>query len=287
MDQREREICRRAKQFREAIKWPQRDFAAQIGISLDQLASIEYERTPLRYIVAWNYRSFFGISLESLVEIGFPVLGKDLNPWPEPETLPNTRILLSEVWNALAESPVNSPILDDVRMAEEFPSDLPPPGYVHRATWFEIIGENLKDALASMAEGSVKKFGNEIIRAIDNQSKLFPKQAIALTGSNREEMELYLLRKDIARRLLIKNAAKTDLTKYPQEGTTEAVTPILPKLIERLRKATSERGQKSKLASWLGVSPQKVTDWLSERIEPSGENTLRLLKWVEQQERQK
>jgi len=81
----------------------------------------------------------------------------------------------------------------------------------------------------------------------------------------------------------VESFPKKDLTKYPQEGNTDNVKPILPKLIERLRKATEERGRKTELASWLGVSPQKVTDWLSERVEPSGENTLRLLHWVEQQ----
>ena len=80
---------------------------------------------------------------------------------------------------------------------------------------------------------------------------------------------------------------KSNLTSYPPEGKSEDVKPILPKLIERLKKATQERGSKTKLASWLGVTPQKVTDWISERVEPSGETTLKLLHWVEQQERQK
>ncbi|MBI5384894.1 MAG: helix-turn-helix domain-containing protein [Verrucomicrobia bacterium] len=79
---------------------------------------------------------------------------------------------------------------------------------------------------------------------------------------------------------------KEGLTQYPQEGKNVAVQPILPRLLERLRQATAARGSKTKLAAWLGVSPQKVTDWLSGRVEPSGETTLRLLHWVEQQERQ-
>jgi hypothetical protein len=76
------------------------------------------------------------------------------------------------------------------------------------------------------------------------------------------------------------------LTKYPQEGKdSDDVKPILPQLIERLKKATQARGRKTELASWLGVSPQKVTDWLSGRVEPSGETALRLDNWVKRQER--
>jgi transcriptional regulator with XRE-family HTH domain len=80
---------------------------------------------------------------------------------------------------------------------------------------------------------------------------------------------------------------KSELTYYPITGNTPEVQPRLPELIDRLRNATMEHGRKTELAKWLGVSPQKVTDWLSERVEPSGETTLRLLYWVEKQERQK
>ena len=81
------------------------------------------------------------------------------------------------------------------------------------------------------------------------------------------------------------NFQENDLTQYPQESISSGVKPIMPKLLERLRKATAERGQQAKLAETLGVSPQKVNDWLSGRVEPSGETTLRLLHWVELQER--
>lgn len=66
--------------------------------------------------------------------------------------------------------------------------------------------------------------------------------------------------------------------------------PQLPKLIERLRKATKAHGRKAALAKALGVSPQKVTDWLSDREDhpaPSGEYALQLLNWVEHQEHDK
>jgi transcriptional regulator with XRE-family HTH domain len=77
------------------------------------------------------------------------------------------------------------------------------------------------------------------------------------------------------------------LTTEADSLTTEDVKPVLPKLIERLKKATLQRGQKVALAKWLGVHRQSVTDWLSGKQEPGGEITLRMLKWVEAQERQK
>jgi hypothetical protein len=43
---------------------------------------------------------------------------------------------------------------------------------------------------------------------------------------------------------------------------------------------------KLELAKWMKVHPQCITDWLTERKEPSGETTLRLLRWVTQREQQ-
>ena len=61
----ERAICARVKTARESINWSQASFAEQLGITRDQLASIEYGRTPLRYNIAWRLRLAFGISLHS------------------------------------------------------------------------------------------------------------------------------------------------------------------------------------------------------------------------------
>ena len=83
------------------------------------------------------------------------------------------------------------------------------------------------------------------------------------------------------------SSQKTGLTNQADALTHEGVKPVLPQLIQRLKHATEPHGKKSELAKWLGVHRQMVTDWLSQRQEPGGENTLRLLHWVERQERQK
>ncbi len=86
----------------------------------------------------------------------------------------------------------------------------------------------------------------------------------------------------------IKSAPEeTGLTIEVNSLTKENVQPVLPKLIQRLNRATETRGSKSELAKWLGVHRQSVTDWLSGKQEPGGEITLKMLHWVEQRERQK
>jgi len=56
-------------------------------------------------------------------------------------------------------------------------------------------------------------------------------------------------------------------------------------LLARLQSATKERGKKSELAAYLKVPLASVSQWLSAEREPGGETTLKLLHWVEQQER--
>ena len=57
-------------------------------------------------------------------------------------------------------------------------------------------------------------------------------------------------------------------------------TPHLDKLFARVKRATSLYGEKSNLARFIGVPPQRVNDWLNGSCEPSGETTLLLLEWV-------
>ena len=58
----------------------------------------------------------------------------------------------------------------------------------------------------------------------------------------------------------------------------------LAELLRRIEGATSQRGKKTELAKFLGVTPQGLNDWLSGRREPGGEVTLLMLEWVSAEE---
>jgi DNA-binding transcriptional regulator YiaG len=60
----------------------------------------------------------------------------------------------------------------------------------------------------------------------------------------------------------------------------------LKNLLERLNRATCQRGRKAELANFLRVPRPCVYDWLSGKRQPGGNITLRLLQWVEERERQ-
>jgi transcriptional regulator with XRE-family HTH domain len=57
-------------------------------------------------------------------------------------------------------------------------------------------------------------------------------------------------------------------------------------LLARVAQATDERGKQASLASFLKVSPARVSEWVRGVKEPGGEYTLRLLEWVTAEEAQ-
>ena len=84
---------------------------------------------------------------------------------------------------------------------------------------------------------------------------------------------------------------KNNLTDDSLKGNSKDVKTELEKLIARVKRLASRPGAKTELARVLDVAPARVTEWLTDdkekRKEPGGHYTLQLLKWVEQQERQK
>jgi len=94
---REKEIGRRVQISRESINWPQPAFAAELDISRDRLASIEYGRTPLRYPVAYRLCTLFDISPDWLANgTGEMKSATALPDLPMPEGVP-PRTIFSQV----------------------------------------------------------------------------------------------------------------------------------------------------------------------------------------------
>jgi transcriptional regulator with XRE-family HTH domain len=75
-------------------------------------------------------------------------------------------------------------------------------------------------------------------------------------------------------------AEKKLLTDVTVSDNVSPVKSTMANLLDRLNKATNQRGMKSKLAKVMEVPLSNVSQWLSGEREPGGETTLRLLNWV-------
>jgi transcriptional regulator with XRE-family HTH domain len=107
VDQREMDLGRRVQQAREYINWPQPAFAAELDISRDRLASVEYGRTPLRYPVGYRLCVIFDISPEWLANgTGNMKSDQVLPDLPMPEGLP-AKAMFSRIYDqAVSGKPI-------------------------------------------------------------------------------------------------------------------------------------------------------------------------------------
>jgi transcriptional regulator with XRE-family HTH domain len=289
IDEREKQIGDRLRLFRERITWSQKAFAEQIGLTRDQLAHIEYHRTPMRYDVAWKIRQAFGLSADWLWGGGEEPgdLGADEKlPLPDATGLP-PNALLTEVVKAvhnLSDDDIYTPKTRRSRaaMAKFGGSDIK-----HRSLMVILLKLRLRDWLARVPEGYTRDFHDKIVQLADTYLKALPEEPRQICDERFEALQWEEMRSEIATRLIeLRREQKKDVDDVTDYGKHEAVKPTLAALLRRLNKATAERGMKSQLARHLGVPLSNVSQWLSGEREPSGETTLLLLHWVEQRERQ-
>jgi len=76
------------------------------------------------------------------------------------------------------------------------------------------------------------------------------------------------------------------LTDTASSAKVEPVKSQLDNLLGGLDRLIKEPGKKTDLAGFLGAPLASVSRWLSGKREPGREITLKMLRWVEQQERQ-
>lgn len=82
--------------------------------------------------------------------------------------------------------------------------------------------------------------------------------------------------------ILLKSEA-TGLTQSSDYGTIASMRFEMAKLLDQVRSLTAPRNRRAELARSLGVSDSRISEWLSGKSEPDGQNTLKLLNWVREQ----
>jgi DNA-binding transcriptional regulator YiaG len=277
-------------------------FAAQSGLDASLLRSYECARSQLNYGAAFKVIVAFGINPEWLAT------GKGRwwlsVPIPSPKELGvGARTPYSKIY----EKYLAKTVAESTEIWKSRPPPDPLPLRINAAEPRErLMAEAqmvnwIKRLILCLPDSSLEAFLNFLYLEGTKRARSFP-------PDTKDLFEKRVAAMDFARAHLeaLKKSApdeypsiatpvnapvgpcrKKDLTNKVDSLTSNDVKPVLPKLIQRLKDGTKERGRKLELAMWLGVHRQCVTDWLSGKQEPGGEIALRLLHWVEQQERQK
>lgn len=290
MNDRERAICARVKELRERIGLSESDFARLIGVSRNQIAGVEYGRTPLRFELAKAIRALTGASLEWLSTGEVCPDSSDSDWFWQAHNDPKKTALLSDVFPAGRKKPKRPPDSPPLQIDQK---EIAARSFATRdlkelaEMWMGMV----PDGHASDLHLDLAKFALRWIKAL-------PEDSSELINARIDALMWDRMRYDVARR------AK-DLAGWKVSGRAECkegldnVNPASqnhgvktkicswPALTKALRHHLGERGKKAALARKLHVSRQAVDQWLSGDAKPSAELTFALLQWVEQQERQK
>lgn len=272
MNEKERAICDRLRELRRAVGWSQTEFAHALGANRDQVASVEYGRNPLRY-------------------------------WQADRAC--EKLDVCQQWLASGAGPVKGYVQIPPEMGLEIK-----PRELFSSAWFRRVGHLVKKRVAE-AEAANRLFAqdsNAARKVFEN--RLYYLEMIAKAKIPPEHYDDYFSRLASATSAFIvsmrqgriaqkapagrpdeqataKDSEKSALQNVSVSDKYSDVRPLWPEFRDgRLKKAAGQRGRKSALAKFLKVPLSSVSQWLSGDREPGGETTLRMLYWVELQERQ-
>jgi transcriptional regulator with XRE-family HTH domain len=237
---------------RRQLDLSQDTLAAAVGITRDQLANIETGRTVLNFEIGWKICRHLNVDplyLASGIGAAMPFYNVDLE---------GRNIRGSDSFRIVCATQ----LLEELEFSRALSRAL--------SGNKQLFAEFQADALAPAYERAISGIVKAFLAEAPPQIRKLALEYIA--RSLREFLDVHAKRKLL-----------TDISECVKHSPMKAQ---LPSLLERLKKATEERGSKSALAAYLGLPLASVSQWLSGDREPGGETTLRLLHWVMQQESQ-
>lgn len=286
----DQQIGKRLRKFRIEIQGLSAvEFARRIDIDSNRLATYEHGRAPIRYDIADHAANVFNISQRWLVEGLEPVnyyvaIDRELR-----EKIPE-RAIFSSVYNDFLKPHIEEHFaslvhLWDGKFDQEGLDVMQEMGQNHvggvsALFALNFLYRNLVHVVRDIPPDLFQQFYNDISRA----GKEFRQQ-----NSKRIEEWQKTPKVDSAPAWTLKNSTdgEKDLTDTSEVRKVSDVKSEIQQLLERVRALVSAKGMKAKLATSLNVPQSRLSEWLGGKCNPSGETTLRLLHWVEQQERQK
>jgi transcriptional regulator with XRE-family HTH domain len=270
-------ICRRLKIYREQCGLPRRLFARDAGIDVSSLIRIELGRLPLKYGVAAKITKVFNLNPlwlaygEEPATVGVPLL--------EPDALEiSGNRLFSDVfaehaaeWRELTAQISKFP-------ERKYGTHVHPADPKGRVVAEELLRSDLRDWLTEVPDDKFNDLVNRIRFAAFALVDPWPNgESFAVIDARRKAMEK-------EREAIRQRRQEIVLTKASTRGNIPLVR-TLKGLLADARRLCAAKGKKTELAKALNVAPETVSRYLWGNREPGGDITLKLLKWVEEQER--
>ena len=274
INERELDICARLGDLRSRIGVSQNDLARAIGTTRDQLASIEYGRNPLRYWLADRLCEKFDVCQQWLAVGVEPLRGYVGLP---PEI--GLEIAPRELFSAAYESRVGHIVKRQIQETESLARSI--------AAQLGGADKLLQDRLYNLA---VCWFGRIPVHLYDDYFRELMATSSDFFQKNRYRFSTAAWPPPTLGPASPIQAASEDENKVLTETESSAKLPPVKLQLKNLRtelnRLTEESGKKTELAGFLGAPLASVSRWLSGEREPGGETTLKMLRWVQEQESQ-
>lgn len=284
MIDRERGICERARYVRTNLaRWSQPQLAKAMGITLNQLAAVEYKRAPLRYRMAIFLCTKFEVNQRWLALGTAPTQPMFDVPMVTGYNISPKTMLFSRVFDGWLDLPTKeiedgliSMIGEDDFRAGNFdnavfnnlaPIELPPP----KAAAF-YVKKLVTQRLNWLPDDLLLKYGNDLLKATESFNRKNAKRLAEVIPP--------------AQREFIAAVKKSDLTKTASPINHEAMQNQWPALKRQLQQATEKSG-KSALAKFLKVDLTRISQWLTDaksQREPGAEYALQMQEWLKRQQ---
>jgi transcriptional regulator with XRE-family HTH domain len=257
--------------FRLETKLSQVAFAQALGIGSSRLASYEHGRVPIRYALAKRIGERFGVNLAWLADGVGPMTPYDpMHIDLECKIPPDC--LLSEGYDKALKPLVERDLSGRAALTK-----------LGGKTGYTVpLGVPAEQYMEYQTVGGVR----EVVRGLPPELR----RAFfhALGAAVREFVREHQVRvQGIFGSFPVKTEGERKLLTQP--STSEKVSFVksqLDNLLAGLDRIIKQPGKKTELAEFLGAPLASVSRWLSGKREPGREITLKMLRWVEYQERQ-
>jgi transcriptional regulator with XRE-family HTH domain len=312
----EQAICARFRTFRKSLDLTAVAFARQLGIDSSRLASYEHGRVPIRFGLAHTAFVKFRLNLRWLAEGKEPKRYLFHIPYKLSDRI-DRKALFSEVYRLalkhdfekhFGEIEQHSGAKDAEAVAAEWGDTfgIPTAGEMDPGLFAELVAQRVQDYAASMPPNLFQTLFSAVSETLrrfaeTHRAAIAAFKQIAPSGWGRERYPRPATKEEIAAFEKVETHSSTSeprrqepaseiqriaLDSPSENGNNIPVKTEIERLLDKVKRLAAKPGRKAAIAAALGISQSRVSEWLSGVCEPGGQNTLRLLRWVQEQESQ-
>lgn len=264
----ERAIARRVRQVRFDNQLSKPAFARKVGVTPDRIAGIEYCRTPLIVSIADKICSRFDVSLLWLAHgrgSVKPCFGLVSQLRPE---INGSELLSKAVTKELVERAAFKASYDHFAVTSILTGDAIPLTEKGANTFLPNFHQEFDALFSTLPDDGKSKLLALVIRTLSSFEVDWESGNHATPGEN-ITMRLQPPKKDL-----------TNASEFRNMSADMKLPRTMDQLLADVRRLTTSAGMKAALAKYLEVPHARVSEWLAGKYKPSGEVTLKLMRWV-------